>query len=95
VLAPDDNTAFAILPTDREGVELVDDWDGFGQRLTGTGTTLFTNVWVEADEVILDTAPDKDYLPLQHCPATDPDSNQRGNYSQCSTGCDKSCQKAF
>ncbi|MBW4444640.1 MAG: hypothetical protein KME10_26240 [Plectolyngbya sp. WJT66-NPBG17] len=68
VLAPDDNTAFAILPTNREGVELVDDWDGFGQRLTGTGTTLFTNVWVEADEVILDTAPDKDYLPYNIVP---------------------------
>jgi alkylation response protein AidB-like acyl-CoA dehydrogenase len=62
VLTPAGDTAFAILPTNREGVELVDDWDGFGQRLTGTGTTIFTNVWIAADEVILDTDSDKDYL---------------------------------
>ena len=61
-MTPAGDTAFAILPTNREGVELVDDWDGFGQRLTGTGTTIFTNVWIAADEVILDTDSDKDYL---------------------------------
>ena len=31
---------------DAPGVELVDDWDGFGQRLTASGTTRFTNVEV-------------------------------------------------
>lgn len=36
--------------TDAPGVTLVDDWDGFGQRLTGSGTTLFENVRIgEAD----------------------------------------------
>lgn len=43
-----------IVPADREGVELVDDWDGIGQRMTGTGTTILHDVRVEADEVILD-----------------------------------------
>lgn len=33
------------------GVELVDDWDGFGQRLTASGTTVFTNVEVEAENI--------------------------------------------
>lgn len=41
-----------IIPADRDGVELVDDWDGIGQRVTGTGTTNFHDVRVEADEVI-------------------------------------------
>ena len=29
--------ANAVVPVDREGVVLEDDWDGFGQRLTGSG----------------------------------------------------------
>jgi alkylation response protein AidB-like acyl-CoA dehydrogenase len=31
-------------------VTLEDDWDGFGQRLTGTGTTRLDNVYVHEDE---------------------------------------------
>jgi alkylation response protein AidB-like acyl-CoA dehydrogenase len=53
VLTPDEVSATVIIPARREGVELVDDWDGFGQRLTGTGTTRLANVRVEADEVVL------------------------------------------
>lgn len=41
----------AIIPTDREGVELFDDWDGFGQRTTASGGTRFTHVAVEPVEV--------------------------------------------
>ncbi|CRZ14194.1 acyl-CoA dehydrogenase family protein [Mycolicibacterium neworleansense] len=41
----------AIVPTDRTGVELFDDWDGFGQRLTASGGTRFTDVVVRPDEV--------------------------------------------
>jgi alkylation response protein AidB-like acyl-CoA dehydrogenase len=33
------------------GVELVDDWDGFGQRLTASGTTRFTNVEVSPENI--------------------------------------------
>jgi len=33
--------------TDAAGVDIVDDWDGFGQRLTGSGTTEFHNVEVD------------------------------------------------
>jgi alkylation response protein AidB-like acyl-CoA dehydrogenase len=51
----DGASASAFVPADREGVELVDDWDGFGQRLTGSGTTILRNVRVEADEVVFDT----------------------------------------
>ncbi|KYC38995.1 acyl-CoA dehydrogenase [Scytonema hofmannii PCC 7110] len=68
VLVPDGDTAFILIPTKQEGIDLVDDWDGFGQRLTGTGTTTFTNVRVEADEVIFETDTDKDYLPYNIIP---------------------------
>ncbi len=51
----DGRFAAVIIPVTREGVELVDDWDGSGQRLTGSGTTHFRNVRVETAEVIFDT----------------------------------------
>ncbi|KUI35676.1 acyl-CoA dehydrogenase [Mycobacterium sp. IS-1496] len=50
-----DSVATVVVPTDREGVGIVDDWDGFGQRRTGTGTTTFTDVAVAADEVLTDS----------------------------------------
>jgi alkylation response protein AidB-like acyl-CoA dehydrogenase len=49
-----------IVPVKREGVELIDDWDGIGQRLTATGTTHFRNVKVKRQEVVFD-APDIGY----------------------------------
>jgi alkylation response protein AidB-like acyl-CoA dehydrogenase len=42
----------AIIPADRAGVELFDDWDGFGQRTTASGGTRFTDVEVHPTEVI-------------------------------------------
>ena len=53
-MAPDNITTNVIVPSRRTGVELVDDWDGIGQRLTGTGTTNFHGVRVERNEVIFD-----------------------------------------
>jgi alkylation response protein AidB-like acyl-CoA dehydrogenase len=47
---PEGNVAGATVPIDREGVTLKDDWDGFGQRLTGTGTTILNNVYVRSEE---------------------------------------------
>jgi alkylation response protein AidB-like acyl-CoA dehydrogenase len=48
--APDGHIAGAIIPVDRKGVTVEDDWDGFGQRLTGTGTTRLNNVHVTDGE---------------------------------------------
>jgi alkylation response protein AidB-like acyl-CoA dehydrogenase len=48
--APDGRIAGAVVPVDREGVRVDDDWDGFGQRLTGTGTTHLDDVRVEPHE---------------------------------------------
>ncbi|MFT3863706.1 MAG: acyl-CoA dehydrogenase family protein [Solirubrobacterales bacterium] len=49
---PDRHVAAITIPVDREGVSILDDWDGFGQRLTGTGTTRLDDVRVAADEVV-------------------------------------------
>lgn len=46
--------ASVIIPVSREGIEIVDDWDGAGQRLTASGTTRYTNVRVEAEEAVFD-----------------------------------------
>ena len=53
VTAQDDDGAptAVVIPADRAGVEHADDWDGIGQRQTGSGTTIFDDVVVEADEV--------------------------------------------
>jgi alkylation response protein AidB-like acyl-CoA dehydrogenase len=53
---PSGLTGATIVPIKREGIELVDDWDGLGQRLTATGTTHFRNVKVKRQEVVFDTA---------------------------------------
>src|ERR1700730_10482884 len=58
-----DSVATVVVPAARDGVRLIDDWDGFGQRRTGTGTTVFTNVAVSADEVLSDTPYDADPAP--------------------------------
>jgi alkylation response protein AidB-like acyl-CoA dehydrogenase len=41
-----------LLPKDRPGITLLDDWDGMGQRTTASGTTEFLDVAVEPDEII-------------------------------------------
>ncbi len=41
-----------FVPRDAPGVTLVDDWDGFGQRLTGSGSVLFARVPVQPDWVV-------------------------------------------
>jgi len=40
------------VPTDAPGVTRIDDWDGFGQRLTGSGTTKFDRVKIADDQII-------------------------------------------
>lgn len=49
---PAGTTASAIVPADREGVWLDDDWDGMGQRLTASGTSRFDRVHVHDDELL-------------------------------------------
>jgi alkylation response protein AidB-like acyl-CoA dehydrogenase len=58
-----DSVASVLVPTDRTGVRLIDDWDGFGQRRTGTGTTVFTDVVVHPHEILVDTPYDAEPTP--------------------------------
>ncbi|MBB3609415.1 monooxygenase [Rhizobium sp. BK602] len=41
----------ALVPRQAPGVEVVDDWDGFGQSLTASGTALFSDVIIKAELV--------------------------------------------
>ncbi|WFR98094.1 acyl-CoA dehydrogenase family protein [Rhizobium tumorigenes] len=36
------------------GVNVVDDWDGFGQKLTASGTTVFTDAGVDPGDIVVD-----------------------------------------
>ncbi len=51
-LDEEDRLVMAFVPRGTEGVEIIDDWDGFGQRTTGSGTTILNNVYVHADSVV-------------------------------------------
>jgi alkylation response protein AidB-like acyl-CoA dehydrogenase len=42
----------ALVRTDAPGVERIDDWNGFGQRLTASGTTRFDSVPVDGAHII-------------------------------------------
>ncbi|MGJ7552221.1 SfnB family sulfur acquisition oxidoreductase [Pseudomonas alloputida] len=42
----------AFVPADSQGLQVIDDWSGFGQRTTGSGSVTFDNVWVDADDLV-------------------------------------------
>ncbi len=43
---------YAVVSTTQPGVDILDDWDGFGQQLTGTGTTIFRDAVVDPANII-------------------------------------------
>jgi SfnB family sulfur acquisition oxidoreductase len=45
-------SAIAFVPKQTDGVSVIDDWSGFGQRTTGSGTTVFENVAVHPFSVV-------------------------------------------
>nr|NLU59050.1 acyl-CoA dehydrogenase [Pseudomonas sp. BIGb0427] len=47
----DQPVSFVLLPRERQGLELLDDFDAMGQRLTASGTTRLNDVVVYADEI--------------------------------------------
>ena len=53
-LVKDDNDRefLAFVQRDAKGLTLIDDWQSFGQRTTGSGTVLFHQVFVDKDDVI-------------------------------------------
>ena len=51
-LDPVDQITMSFVPRGTEGVQIIDDWDSFGQRVTGSGTTVLQNVYVNAGSVV-------------------------------------------
>lgn len=47
----DGNSTYSLIPVDREGITILDDWDGMGQRMTASGGVLLENVLVHAHEI--------------------------------------------
>ncbi|MFT4233855.1 MAG: acyl-CoA dehydrogenase family protein [Microbacterium sp.] len=50
-LEPDGTQVVALVNTSAPGVTIGDDWDGFGQRLTGSGSVTYENVHVPTENV--------------------------------------------
>lgn len=48
----EDKPAIAHLERDTEGVTIIDDWSCFGQKGTGSGTTIFKDARVKAEHVL-------------------------------------------
>lgn len=52
VIDPDGRDATVIVPTDRDGLHVRDDWDGMGQRLTASGSLEFEDLEIQPDELV-------------------------------------------
>ena len=52
VEAADGSQHIAVVPLAQDGVRISDDWDGFGQKLTGTGTIVYDHARLERRDVI-------------------------------------------
>ncbi|MFD2758725.1 acyl-CoA dehydrogenase family protein [Gulosibacter faecalis] len=61
VEAADGTQYIAVVPLAQGGVTISDDWDGFGQQLTGTGTIVFDGATLDAADVV----PFADRFPYQ------------------------------
>jgi len=48
----EDKLTMSFVPKGTEGIEIIDYWDGIGQRTTGSGTTVLENVHVPASSVV-------------------------------------------
>ena len=48
----DDRTTLVFIERGTRGLTLIDDWTGFGQRTTGSGTTKFDHIPVTAFQVV-------------------------------------------
>lgn len=48
----EDKEQLVFVPRHQAGVTVIDDWSGFGQRTTGSGSVLFENVTVDAEDVV-------------------------------------------
>ena len=47
-------SASVLVPRHSEGVAVLDDWNGFGQKLTASGTAIFNDVLIDPSEILVD-----------------------------------------
>ena len=47
-----DTPKWVLIEADRPGIELPDDWGGFGQRLTGSGSVILNDVRITEDDFV-------------------------------------------
>jgi SfnB family sulfur acquisition oxidoreductase len=52
VIDDDGVQQLAFVAADSPGLSVIDDWSGFGQRTTGSGSVVFNSVFVPADDVV-------------------------------------------
>ncbi|MDB5981354.1 MAG: acyl-CoA dehydrogenase [Pseudomonas sp.] len=52
VIDDDGVQQLVFVPRDSAGLNIIDDWSGFGQRTTGSGSVSFDEVFVSADDVV-------------------------------------------
>lgn len=51
-IVDDGQPSIAVVAAGSDGLTILDDWHGLGQRGTGSGTTILDNVLVAADEIL-------------------------------------------
>ncbi len=56
-----------IVPTQREGVIVNEDWDNMGQRQTDSGSVTFSNVLIEKDEILLPSPDNNVFKTIRSC----------------------------
>ncbi len=52
VVAEDGHQYLAFVPRNAPGLTVIDDWSGFGQRTTGSGSVVFENVPVRTEDLV-------------------------------------------
>ncbi|MDH4564708.1 SfnB family sulfur acquisition oxidoreductase [Pseudomonas sp. BN411] len=52
VVAEDGHQYLAFVPRNAPGLTVIDDWSGFGQRTTGSGSVVFENVPVRSEDLV-------------------------------------------
>lgn len=48
----EDESVVALVAVDQPGVEVVDDWDGFGQQITGSGSVHYRDALVHGEHIL-------------------------------------------
>ncbi|WP_176343671.1 acyl-CoA dehydrogenase family protein [Priestia aryabhattai] len=55
----------AVIPTNRQGIEVNGDWDHFGQRQTDSGSITFKNVPVYKEDILAAVPPNDEFLSIR------------------------------